>query len=193
MIATEREKLTLTTETLLIEQYKTLRQEILKRTEIQYQVIGLGLIVLGTILTIGLGQNSALIILVYPLLALFLASMWSQNDILIRQIREYIVASVEEETPLQTRAWESYRKSIQSKVGTISVLRSSRRTLVGMQIIAILIAVFLMWSNTPVSPIEIALLALDLVVVIVTLIFLARRDVEGGNFNRDSILKPDSA
>jgi hypothetical protein len=165
-------------EKFFVEQYKVLQQKILKRIEFQYQVIGLALVVLGTILTIGLDRDSASIILVYPFLVLFLASVWSQNDVLIRQMREYIIESIENRIEIQVKPWETYRKVLQDKVIKVSILRSSRRLFVGMQIISMMVAVLLIWLHATISSLESALLIIDFGISILTFILLRRRSVD---------------
>jgi hypothetical protein len=53
---------------LLIAEYNTLREEILKRIETQYQLTALTLTASGVILTIGLQVKNASILFIYPIL-----------------------------------------------------------------------------------------------------------------------------
>ena len=58
---------------LVAAEYKALRDEILKRVEFRYQLLNITLISAGTLLGAGLNANSAPVLLVYPILAAFLA------------------------------------------------------------------------------------------------------------------------
>ena len=172
----------LSAEKFLIEQYKILRTELIKRTEFQYQVIGLSFVSFGTLLTIGVGNLSAPVILVYPFLALFLASVWSQNDVSIRQIRAYIIKSVENNVEglnlLNIKAWETYREEdIQKDAGIFTILRSSRRIIVGMQLIAIFLALWIMFTNG-FSNADLILLGIDIVIVFITTSLVTRRSLK---------------
>ena len=70
----------------LIAEYSALREEILKRTELQHQLILAALVAVGTFLSVGLETNSVLIMLLYPILALFLATAWEQNNIRVQEL-----------------------------------------------------------------------------------------------------------
>ena len=167
----------LSTQEFLIEQYKILREELLKRTEFQYQVIGLSFVSFGTLLPIGIGSSSASIILVYPFLALFLAAVWSQNDVLIRQIRAYIIASVENNVEdLNIQAWETYRENIQKDTSKFSLLRSSRRIIIGMQLIAVFLALWVMFTESFTSA-DIILLGVDTLVIFISANLIKRRPI----------------
>jgi hypothetical protein len=63
--------------TFLITEYSALRSELVKRMELQHQLISLALIAAGTFLSVGLEADSTIMILIYPFLAMFLASAWA--------------------------------------------------------------------------------------------------------------------
>jgi hypothetical protein len=65
---------------LLVAQYTTLRDEIVKRIEIQHQLISLALIAPGTVLAIGFQTSNASLMLIYPLLGMFLSAVWLSNS-----------------------------------------------------------------------------------------------------------------
>ena len=80
----------------LKEEYQVLRGEILKRTELQHQLISIALLAFGSLLALGFGKDgSPQATLAYPLLTVALAAAWSQHDIRIRQIGEYIRDNIE--------------------------------------------------------------------------------------------------
>ena len=70
-------------------EYASLREEVLKRIESRQQTISVALTLAGAFL--GLGWNAgAVVILIYPLIALLLAVGWAQNEVFIMQINAYI-------------------------------------------------------------------------------------------------------
>lgn len=93
----------------LKEEYQALRGEILKRTELQYQLTSIALIAFGSLLTIGLGKDgSPEATLAYPLLTVALAAAWSQHDIRIRQLGTYIKDHIEGELLGVGKGWEHF-------------------------------------------------------------------------------------
>src|ERR1051326_1267765 len=80
----------------LIEQYASLRSEIEKRIDIRQQILALTLLVAGTFLTVGVQPNvPAVVLLFYPLIALFLGAIWEHNDLRVGQINFYLRTEVE--------------------------------------------------------------------------------------------------
>ena len=75
--------------TFLLAEYDALRGEILKRSEIQHQLLSFSLAALGALMAVGL-KDSPSALLAYPILVLFLAVGWVYNDLQIAQIGLYI-------------------------------------------------------------------------------------------------------
>jgi len=70
-----------------IAEYSALRDEILKRIELQNQILNLTLILAGTVVSVGFQLNNGpIMLLIYPPIALVLSSGWEQNNLRIRQI-----------------------------------------------------------------------------------------------------------
>src|SRR5437588_3607466 len=93
---------------LIVEQYHSLREEIIQRVQARQQMCYVLLLVAGTFLSIGVQPSiAAWTILLYPLIALFFAINWAHNDTRIDQITWYIHYEIEE--PLQFKGWETYR------------------------------------------------------------------------------------
>jgi hypothetical protein len=90
----------------MLAEYNALRDEILKRAELQQQILSLTLIIFGTILTFGLQVHSASIILLYPLLSLFLAASWRHDGQTIKKISIYIRDQIEAQIGGNTFGWE---------------------------------------------------------------------------------------
>lgn len=95
---------------LLIEQYTSLRSEIEKRIDIRQQILALTLIVAGTFLTVGVQPNvPAVVLLFYPLIALFLGAIWEHNDLRVGQINFYLRSEVEKHLGALGPGWEAFR------------------------------------------------------------------------------------
>ena len=118
-------------------EYGALRAEILKRTDIQHQLLSLSLIALGTFVTIGI-ESSATLLLVYPILAMFLAASWSHHDIRISQLGAFIRMRHEANFFGEQGGWECFHpssaegKTVGSRIGL-----ASRGILIGSQILAV--------------------------------------------------------
>jgi hypothetical protein len=94
-----------TTKDFLLAEFAQLKAEILKRSEIQHQLISITLVALGGLAAVGL-KDSPPALLAYPLLALFLGASWSYNDIQIAQIGIYIKYRIEERLLDPPMGWE---------------------------------------------------------------------------------------
>ncbi|MBD2328089.1 hypothetical protein [Alkalinema sp. FACHB-956] len=149
--------------TFAINEFNALNTEIVKRLEIQYQFIALTLIVAGTFLSLGSQTNTTpIVLLVYPIIALFLAIGWQQNAIVIRQLGSYIRDRIE--SRVAGGGWESYRKSISPIYQRNLTTLFTRGTFIGTQLIAIIIAL----PRLKFSVLEIVMLAIDLIGAVIT-------------------------
>lgn len=70
-----------------IARYEQLQQAWMKRIEIEYQLIGVTLVLMGTSLSVGL-QYSQWVLLLYPLVAVCLGVICLDNNIKLREIKE---------------------------------------------------------------------------------------------------------
>ena len=149
---------------LRLAEYSALRVEILKRTDIQHQLLSLSIIALGTFVTFGL-EDSPTLLLVYPILAAFLSASWSHHDIRIGQIGQFIRDYHEKKFFGKENGWESVHPS--SEAGRLVGHRgrlASRGILVGSQILAI--ALTLIKTGFPAQ--DILLIALDVLLIVYT-------------------------
>ncbi len=89
----------------LLAEYKELRGEILKRSEMQHQLISITLVAFGALITVGL-KDSPSALLAYPMLALFLSAAWSYNDIQIAQLGIYVRYRIENQLIGGNLGWE---------------------------------------------------------------------------------------
>lgn len=95
---------------LLIEQYSSLRNEIEKRIEIRQQILTLTLLVAGTFLTVGVQPNIPdVVLLFYPIIAMFLGAIWEHNDLRVGQLNFYIRTEVEKHLGGLGPGWETFR------------------------------------------------------------------------------------
>jgi len=81
----------------ILAEYSALREEIIKRIDIRHNIVIFTLIFAGTFLTLStqITRQSTLLLLFYPILATFLAALWTQSDIRVSQIGGYIRDNIE--------------------------------------------------------------------------------------------------
>lgn len=97
---------------LLIEQYTSLRSEIEKRIDIRQQILALTLLVAGTFLTVGVQPAvPEVVLLFYPVIAMFLGAIWEHNDLRVGQINFYIRTEVEKHLGALGPGWETFRST----------------------------------------------------------------------------------
>ncbi|MEW6716235.1 MAG: hypothetical protein AB1345_01840 [Chloroflexota bacterium] len=155
-------------------EYDTLREEILKRIDIRHQIVSLHLIIAGTFLSFGLQKDaSPYILLVYPILTMFIAAGWARNDIRIGHIGAYLRDHYEVMTDYVR--WETHRqaKDVKRRWLWLSGLRIF--SALGLFLITQLIAVGYAFSRVSFTLGENIFLVLDVIVVILTFIFLFMR------------------
>ncbi|UCC76608.1 MAG: hypothetical protein JSW37_14055, partial [Anaerolineales bacterium] len=80
-------------------EYQALRGEIVKRIELRQQVLSFTLLGAGGLLSLGLQSDEVrvtlAILLMYTVLALFLALVWMQSDLRVHDMAEYIRTRIE--------------------------------------------------------------------------------------------------
>jgi hypothetical protein len=153
-----------------------LRGEILKRTEIQHQLISITLVAFGALISVGL-RDSPTALLAYPLLALFLSAVWSYNDIRIRQLGTYIRDRIETELLGDGLGWEHALTSDSAShlVGSRTIL-ATRGILWGTELLAVVLYLLGGLSfNLPQG--DRVLLSLDILAIAFTVVLLRRQDV----------------
>lgn len=124
---------------LIIVEYTALREEILKRVELQHQILSLTLIIFGTILSFGLQVHSSSILLLYAIIALFLAANWSHNGRTVRDIGRYIRSQIETKVGVQNIGWE-HRIRPRQRLGGLNFI-SARGIFIGTSLLAIVLAI----------------------------------------------------
>jgi hypothetical protein len=93
----------------LLAEYKVLRDEILKRLEMQHQLISFSLVAAGGLFAAGIANWTAVLPLLYPVLALFLANSWNLHDIRITELGTYIRDRIEARLLESGHGWEHLR------------------------------------------------------------------------------------
>src|SRR5690349_1661050 len=94
---------------LIIAEYNTLRDEMLRRSDRQVQAVTFTVIALGTLLATGIQFKSAPLIYIYPLLAAALAAIWAAEDRGIQATGAYIWRVIEERRAgMQYMSWEHF-------------------------------------------------------------------------------------
>jgi len=149
----------------VLAEYSTLRSEILKRMDLRQQLLTFTLLTTGAVFSFV--QNTE-ILLLYPVLVLYLARTWVQNDARIWDIAQYIRKHIE---PMcKGINWETYmlqKHQIQS-------IRPLRVTSGGVFFISGIVAVILAKPNFN-SLQEIVLLIFSVIVIVLTFITLGSR------------------
>jgi hypothetical protein len=91
-----------------ITRYEQLQQAWMKRIEIEYQLIGVSLVLMGTSLSVGL-QYSQWVLLLYPLVAVCLGAICLDNNIKLREIKELTGDHDEDQFPTtRFKRWMGY-------------------------------------------------------------------------------------
>lgn len=100
---------------LIVAEYNNLHAELLKRSDIRYQITQFVLTALGVFLTVGLSVKNAILIYSYPALVLALSIIYATNVIESRRIRKYIATYIERrvqsEGDEEPFGWWHYRAS----------------------------------------------------------------------------------
>src|SRR5258708_26546884 len=94
--------------TFITTEYKALRAEILKRTEILYQVYNFTLVALGVLLTVGFASQRPSLIFLFPILFLFAADASFSNVETIRNLGYYIKTKIEPQLNPGDNGWENF-------------------------------------------------------------------------------------
>ena len=160
----------------LKDEYQSLRGEILKRTELQHQLISIAVVAFGSLLAIGFGKDgSPRAILAYPLLTVALSAAWSQHDIRIKQLGTYIKEHIEAELLGEGRGWEHLlsRSAESDRVGKRTIW-STRTILLITPILAVILSRFKIGAIRPVDAGDWLLTGMGVLCIAVTF-YLFRR------------------
>jgi hypothetical protein len=154
--------------TFKLAQYSALREEILKRLEMQHQLIALALLATGTLIPIGLADNGpVLVLLLSPILILLIAIAWAWNNVRIVQTGKFIKDKIEGKDD-----WEHYwrdptlhnwptRRVLTGAISALSIY-------LGAQLLIMVVAWF---RSTPTAG-EIVILVVDGITVALTFLIV---------------------
>ena len=154
------------------QEYTSLRAEIIQRAQFQQQLVNLSVIIAGTLLTVFFQfSGPSFLLLVYPLLAMFMAVEWSFNNMRIMQIGRYIHEEIE--SKWGGKGWESYLSSPKAKTRMpwLSGALFAYGTFIGLPIVVTALALVhrFTWSWQ-----EITLLSIDVIVALFVIPFVVR-------------------
>ena len=167
----------------ILSEYTALRGEILSRIGTRNQIITFTIVILGALITFSMQKEvTAVIILLYPFLNMFLALGWAHNDYRVGQISHYIGIYIEPR--LEGLGWETYIDDLRPAKGIKRFLRptglSAAGVIVGTEILALVLAMpKLTWSRQ-----ERYLLACDIIAILLTIYVLQRRAIRHGKGTR---------
>ncbi len=151
-------------------EYNALCEEILKRTEIQYNLLNWTLLLAGAFLAAGIQPTVvASVLFIYPILALWMAAYWKYNQTAIMEMDVYISKRIEE--PLKVEGFHRYMHKEYSDrpvFGSLGVA-SLAGLIVGTQISAILIAFM---RGMPITTVDWLLLIMSFTATVLTGIVL---------------------
>jgi len=156
----------------LLTQYAVLRDEILTRIRARTAILTFTLLVAGTFLTLaaeGLIQSE--ILLMYPLVAAFLAGVWAHNDVRIWDIARYTREKIEDRLP--GIGWESWIKTEYSE--RRPVLNLTELPAMGLFVGSQLLAMGFAAPEFRVDSVLVALLIADCMAVFATVLCITRR------------------
>jgi hypothetical protein len=168
----------------LIAEHKPLRDEIIKRLEMQHQLVSGVLVAAGTLLAIGIkdvanlasgpSPTSKILLLLYPILATFVGLSWNLHNRTINTISEYIRSRIEKKMSTGVIGWEHYHPQRGNIARFILSSLSTFWIIVGTQVLAITMALSIEISNRqlPTDPLQFWLLIADIISIILILIVI---------------------
>ncbi|MEV6823915.1 hypothetical protein [Amycolatopsis sp. NPDC051102] len=93
-------------------EFASLRTEIVKHYEIQFQLVAVAVVALGTMLSVGYQTKNAAIMSLYPLLSLMLGAYWLNMAEAILRCADYIRSTIEPLMRASHVGWESHLSSM---------------------------------------------------------------------------------
>jgi hypothetical protein len=172
---------------LVIEQYRSLRDEVIQRVLARQQTWSVLILVAGSFLAVGLQPGiAAWTLLLYPIIALFFAINWAHNETRIDQITWYIQHQVE--GGLQFVGWETYRSATfrrkrrakqQHPLALMPGLNalSARGVFASTQLLATTIGAYRL-AGAGITPLAVGTVIIELVVITATFLLLVDRKAQ---------------
>ncbi len=152
-------------------EYNALREQILKCKDNQHQILTFSIIVLGTIMTIGYNAANSVIILLYPIVALFLAAIWLENSLEGEITASYIQRFIESKVGEKNIWWEHHTTK---KIHYHRVIGffGFRIMFVATELLTITVG----FSIGKVDPLKVVLLIVDIICCLLTIAMLTILD-----------------
>ena len=170
---------------LIVAEYESLRRETIARIGTGQNLVLLTLVITGVFLSAGLQPKiSPSVLLVYPIIAFFLATSWTFNDARTGQIANYIR---ELEDKYGIIGWGHHLRKLRAKTpfSKLIGLLSASGIFVTTQLIAILLAC----TKKPFLMSEWILFVLDLVFIACTILILGKKSGWGQAKGKKQMLK----
>jgi hypothetical protein len=106
-----------------VEEYKTLRDETMKRIDARNQILSYTLVFAASMFTLALGQSAfSSALLVYPIVAFFFATSFAFNSLVLIEIGAYLRSL---ETRLPGAGWANYLKPRYWKIEIFELIASA--------------------------------------------------------------------
>lgn len=127
----------------LLEEYKTLRNDIQQRIQFRFQIFSLLLIAMGALFPLGLKGEapSSMPLLIYPIIAMFLSLSWVHQGVIMVKLARYIRDEIEPKLP--GLAWEQTIKRESKRFSGFSLLGSLATS--GLIVVSQILAITLGW------------------------------------------------
>ena len=147
--ATAQRSLTTDERPLFVAEYHELRTEIVKRIEIQHQLISIAVIAPGTVLAVGIQARNGVLVLLYPVFALFLAAAWSHNGRRAWTIGHYLQQQIQRFGAHDVMRWEGYVRDLSNRgrMGRLNFF-ATQGVFVGTQTLAIIVGASIVDAKT---------------------------------------------
>lgn len=144
-------------------EYSALRDEILKRIDLQQQILSITFVAASLMLSLGAQYvGRPIILLLYPILAWFLAAGWVQHNLRVQRASPYLQEEIE--TRVKGGGWERHRVSQTQHSKYSASAAFARGAFVVTQLTAVLLAV----PRCTFTMDEIILLILSVLSILVT-------------------------
>ncbi len=128
----------------LLEEYKTLRNDIQQRIQFRFQIFGLLLVAMSVLFPLGLQEEapSPMPLFIYPIIALFLTLSWVHQGVIMVKLARYIRDEIEPKLP--GLAWEGTINRESKRFSGFSLLGSFATS--GLIIVSQILAIALGWT-----------------------------------------------
>ena len=147
-------------------EYNHLRAEIIKRIELRQQMSAITLTLAGVFLSVGL--TNQLVLLVYPVLAMFLAFGLAQNDYRIRELAKYIRENIEIKIPDLNYESHAHEKRIEGG-GHLGSWRIIILSYGGIFLLTQLMAIGIALLKLTFNILSLSLLGIDIITILVVI------------------------